>query len=79
MLVAPGETLCNTDVGLPVTYVVQADDAGALIHNEAIVTVQTQDVQRPRVFQQTADAQVNVPLERGVTVDKTNFVAVLVR
>jgi hypothetical protein len=37
-IVAPGETLCNTDLGLPVSYVVAPEDAGKTIVNNAVVT-----------------------------------------
>ena len=38
-VVAPGETLCNTDLELPVTYVVEPEDVGTTIVNNAVVTV----------------------------------------
>ena len=57
----PGESVCNTDVGAPFSYVVQESDAGSVIHNNAVVTVQTQE-DEPREFQQTATAEVLVPL-----------------
>ena len=60
-VVAPGESVCNTDVGAPFSYVVQESDAGSVIHNNAVVTVQTQE-DEPREFQQTATAEVLVPL-----------------
>ena len=40
-VVQPGETICNTDIGLPVSYVVQPADAGTTITNNAVVTVPT--------------------------------------
>ncbi len=61
LVVGPGETVCNTDIGPSITYEVQADDAGAPIYNEAIVTVQTQETER-RVYQQAADTAVDVPV-----------------
>ena len=60
-VVAPGESLCNTDVGAPVSYVVQESDAGSVINNNAVVTVQTEETES-RTFQQTATAAVAVPL-----------------
>ena len=59
-VVAPGESVCNTDVGAPVSYVVQESDAGSVIHNNAVVTVQTQE-DEPREFQQTAQTEVAGP------------------
>ena len=56
----PGASVCNTDVGAPVSYVVQESDAGSVIHNNAVITVQTQE-DEPREFQQTAEASVTVP------------------
>ena len=63
-VVAPGESICNTDVGVPVSYTVQPDDAGKVIYNNAVVTVRTQEDQ-PRQFQGTATSNVAVPLTRG--------------
>ena len=40
-LIAPGQTLCNTDVGIEAAYSVQPTDAGTVIHTNAVVTVQT--------------------------------------
>ena len=44
-----------------VSYVVQESDAGSVIHNNAVVTAQTQE-DEPREFQQTATADVAVDL-----------------
>ena len=57
--IAPGTSVCNTDVGAPVSYVVQDSDAGSVIQNNAVITAQTQEDQ-PREFQQTATAHVAV-------------------
>ena len=59
-IVDPGESVCTTDVGAgqlrrPGT------DAGSVIHNNAVVTVQTQE-DTPREFQETATADVAVPI-----------------
>jgi hypothetical protein len=62
--IAPGQSLCNTDVGAEVSYVVQPSDAGSIIRNNAVVTVRTQEAE-PREFQQTAASEVAVPLLRG--------------
>ena len=62
-VVAPGESLCNTDLGLPVSYTVTLADLGTTITNHAVVTVRTQEA-APRVFQATATAVVDVPLPR---------------
>ena len=58
-VVAPGESICNTDVGAPVSYVVQESDAGSVIIGNAVVTVQTQE-DEPRPFQATAQSEVVV-------------------
>ena len=58
-VVEPGQTLCNTDVGADVSYVVEPNDAGSVVENNAIVTVRTQEPE-PREFQGTADAVVAV-------------------
>ena len=60
--IAPGAKVCNTDVGAPASYVVQESDAGSVIHNNTVITVQTQEDQ-PREFQATAEASVTVPPE----------------
>ena len=60
-VVAPGESICNTDVGNPVSYTVQPDDAGKVIYNHAVVTLRTQE-DEPRQFQGTATSDVAVPL-----------------
>jgi hypothetical protein len=39
--VSPGETLCITDLGLPVDHVVAPSDAGTTIVNNAVVTVRS--------------------------------------
>jgi hypothetical protein len=60
-VVAPGDTLCNTDLGLPVRYTVTLADAGTAITNHAVVTVRTLEP-TPRVFQASATAVVDVPI-----------------
>ena len=60
-VVAPGQTICNTNIGIPISYTVQPDDAGKVIYNNAVVTVRTKEAQ-PRQFQGTATANVAVPL-----------------
>jgi large repetitive protein len=60
-VVAPGESLCNTDIGQQVSYTVTRSDLGTTIRNSAVVTVRTQEP-TPRVFQATATAAVRVPL-----------------
>ena len=52
-VVGPGESICNTDIGNIASYTVQPDDAGSVIHNNAVVTVRTQEAE-PREFQGTA-------------------------
>jgi hypothetical protein len=59
-IVSPGETLCNTDLGLPVSYVVEASDAGTTIVNNAVVTVRTTGVDA-QAFQAADPAEVEVP------------------
>ncbi len=63
-VVAPGDSVCNTDVGAAVTYVVQESDAGSVIKNNAVVTVRTQEP-APRESQETATSAVAVPLLRS--------------
>ena len=60
-VVAPGETLCNTDVGQPVTYTVTEADLDTTIINSAVVTVRTLE-DTPREFQAVAVTRVSVPL-----------------
>ncbi len=60
-VVAPGETLCNTDVGQPVTYTVTEADLDTTIINSAVVTVRTLE-DTPREFQAVAVTRVAVPL-----------------
>ncbi len=67
-VVGPGESLCNTDVGQPVSYTVTLSDLGTTITNSAVVTVRTQEP-TPRVFQASATATVRVPLPRRVFAD----------
>ena len=66
-VVAPGESLCNTDVGAPASYVVQESDVGSVIINNAVVTVETQE-EEPREFQAIAQTEVLVPVLRGLLV-----------
>ncbi len=56
-VVAPGDSLCNTDIGLPVSYDVVLSDLGTTITNSAVVTVRTQEA-TPREFQATATTSV---------------------
>ena len=58
-VVAPGETLCNTDLELPVTYVVEPEDVGTTIVNNAVVTVQRLE-DEPATFEATDSAEVEV-------------------
>ena len=60
-VVAPGDSLCNTDIGQPVTHEVALADLGTTITNHAVVTVRTQEP-TPRQFQATATAEVDVAL-----------------
>ena len=60
-IVEPGETLCNTDVGQPVTYTVTRADLDTTIINYAVVTVRTLE-DTPREFQAVAVTRVAVPL-----------------
>jgi hypothetical protein len=59
-VVAPGETLCNTDLGLPVDYVVQPSDEDTTIVNNAVVTVRTTGVDA-QSFEAADSARVDVP------------------
>ena len=59
-IVSPGETLCNTDLGLPVSYVVEPSDAGKTIVNNAVVTVRTTGVDA-QAFQAADPAEVEIP------------------
>ena len=60
-IVQPGQTFCNTDLDLDVTYEVQPDDEGTTIVNNAVVTVRP--VGQPQAFQATDPAEVEVPGE----------------
>ena len=64
-IVGPGESICNTDIGNFASYTVELDDAGSIIHNNAVVTVRTQEAE-PREFQGTATSEVAVELLRGL-------------
>jgi LPXTG-motif cell wall-anchored protein len=68
-IVSPGETLCNTELGLPVRYVVPAEDAGQTIVNNAVVTVRTVGAE-PQAFQAADPAEVRV-LAAGEQVEPT--------
>ncbi len=68
-IVSPGETLCNTDLGLPVSYVVEPSDAGTTIVNNAVVTVRTTGVDA-QAFQAADPAQVEM-LAPGQQVEPT--------
>src|SRR5262245_51175489 len=63
-VVSPGERLCNTDLGLPVTYQTVDSDAGTTIVNNATVTVRTPDGQE---FQAADPAEVQVLAFGAVT------------
>ncbi|WP_276967876.1 LPXTG cell wall anchor domain-containing protein [Desertimonas flava] len=57
-VVEPGGEICNTELDLPVSLVVEAADEGTTIINRAIATVQTVD---GRQFQLSDSAEVEVP------------------
>ena len=71
-VVGPGESICNTDIGNIASYTVQPDDAGSVIHNNAVVTVRTQEAE-PREFQGTATSAVAVDLLRGLLGEKRDI------
>jgi hypothetical protein len=58
-IVDPGETLCSTDLGLPVSYVATEADAGTTIVNNAVVTVRTVGA-GPQAFQAGDLAEVEI-------------------
>ena len=58
-IVEPGETLCSTDLGLPVSYVATEADAGTTIVNNAVVTVRTVGAE-PQAFQAADPAEVEI-------------------
>jgi LPXTG-motif cell wall-anchored protein len=58
-VVAPGETICSSDLGLPVTHVPTAAEEGTTIVNNAVATVRTVEAE-PRTFQATDPAEVEV-------------------
>jgi hypothetical protein len=58
-IVQPGQTFCNTDLGLYVNYEVQPHDEGSTIVNNAVVTVRP--VGQAQTFQATDPAEVEVP------------------
>ena len=58
-VVEPGESLCSTDLGLPVSYVATEADAGSTIVNNATVTVRTVG-DDPQTFQATDPAEVEI-------------------
>ena len=68
-ILRPGETLCNTDLGLPVNYVARPADAGTTIVNNAVVTVRTVGAE-PQAFQAADPAEVEV-LAAGEQVEPT--------
>jgi LPXTG-motif cell wall-anchored protein len=68
-IVSPGETVCNTDLGLPVSYEVAPEDAGTTIVNNAVVTVRTVGAE-PQAFQAADPAEVRV-LAAGEQVEPT--------
>jgi LPXTG-motif cell wall-anchored protein len=58
-VVAPGETICSSDLGLPVTHVPTAAEEGTTIVNNAVATVRTVEPE-PRTFQATDPAEVEI-------------------
>jgi hypothetical protein len=58
-LVSPGETLCNTDLGLDVSYKPVDSDAGSTVVNNAVVTVRTVEAE-PQEFQAADPAEVEI-------------------
>ena len=58
-VVAPGETICTSDLGLPVTHVPTAAEEGTTIVNNAVATVRTVEAE-PRTFQATDPAEVEI-------------------
>jgi hypothetical protein len=58
-LVAPGETLCTSDIAPPMSYTTTDADAGTTIVNNAVATVRTLEGE-PRSFQASDAAEVNV-------------------
>jgi LPXTG-motif cell wall-anchored protein len=58
-VIEPGETLCSTDLGLPVSYVATEADAGTTIVNNAVVTVRTVGAE-PQAFQAADPAAVEI-------------------
>ena len=61
-IVEPGQTFCNTDLDLEVTYEVRPNDEGSTIVNNAVVTVRTVGPE-PQAFQAADPAEVEVPGE----------------
>ena len=55
----PGETICSSDLGLPVTHVATAAEEGTTIVNNAVATVRTVEAE-PRQFQATDPAEVEI-------------------
>ena len=58
-VVEPGQSLCSTDLGLPVSYVATEADAGSTILDNATVTVRTVG-DDPQTFQATDPAEVEI-------------------
>ena len=58
-VVQPGETICSSDLGLPVTHVATAAEEGTTIVNNAVATVRTVEAE-PRQFQATDPAEVEI-------------------
>ena len=58
-IVQPGQRVCNSDIGLDVTYKVQRGDEGTTIVNNAVVTVRP--VGGLQAFQAADPAEVEVP------------------
>jgi LPXTG-motif cell wall-anchored protein len=59
-IVQPGQSFCNTDIALEVTYEIQPTDQGTTIINNAVVTVRTVGAE-PQAFQAADPAEVDVP------------------
>ena len=64
-VVAPGQTVCNSDLGIPVSYIVQPVDAGTTLVNNAVVTVRP--VGGLQAFQAADPAAVEVFANQGPT------------
>lgn len=58
-VVQPGQTICSSDLGLPVTHVAAESEAGTTIINNAVATVRTVEAEF-RQFQATDPAEVEI-------------------